>query len=139
MHSLATIIRINEQAGDRARRKRIKPYVLKSQADVDSLPGGPQWDGKRGYPFPYIGNAVPNGWWAAHDEDAGADLEFFVDSTGKGHDDEPALTWQHFTRELIGIYEQHPEYGYAITEAGPFQVYINAWKPAPKQRRRSGG
>lgn len=54
--------------------------------------------------------------------------EFFVDNSGFGSSDEPALTPDRFIRELADILkENHSCYSF-ITNAGQFQVYIGIFK-----------
>lgn len=54
--------------------------------------------------------------------------EFFVDNSGLGGDDEPALTFTSFLNKVkTGRY-------YGIKEAGQFQVYIREFKKIAKSR-----
>jgi hypothetical protein len=58
---------------------------------------------------------VPWGWELTGEE-------YFVDSSGFGSPGEPALTFDQFaTKCTEGM-------GYAITEAGQFQVYIAEYR-----------
>lgn len=55
--------------------------------------------------------------------------ELFVDSSGFGADDEPALTQNRFMNELSRIIAENNGRVYAtITNAGQFQVYVGLFK-----------
>jgi len=60
----------------------------------------------------HLGDYVPEGW--EHEE------TYFVDSSGFGEVGEAALTFDQF----IDIVRDSPESGWAIIEAGQFQVRI---------------
>ena len=65
------------------------------------------------FPFPFIGEYVPRGWKKVE--------EYFVDSSGFGAEDEPALTIEQFKARV------KEGRGYAITQAGEFQVYVGEY------------
>lgn len=97
MFSLETIKQMNEERAEEARERRLEPYLYN---------GNPEYL-KR---IPNIGNHRPKGWKLVE--------TYFVDSSGFGTEGELALTFNQFAnRAKIG-------YGYAIIEAGQFQVYI---------------
>lgn len=101
MMSLQSIESLSRQAARKAAAKHKTPYIWE-QDDQDNpiLP----------LPFPFIGDYVPAGWQKVG--------EYFADCSGYGDDDEPALSLNQFLEKLqIGK-------GYAITEAGEFQVYV---------------
>lgn len=109
MMSAETIRDFQREAAERASADDLKPFIV-WQEDLD------QWhaEAKEGYapnfPFPSIGDYVPKGWTLVD--------RHFVDNSGFGAPDEPALTWQQFLGEL------QVNFGYAIIEEGQFQVYI---------------
>lgn len=70
------------------------------------------------FPFPYIGDYVPDGWEKVD--------EYFVDSSGLGVEGEGALTGNQFRRIVEEFAGQN--YGFAITSAGQFQVYVGLYK-----------
>lgn len=112
MMSIETIIALNEEiAAEASARKRV-PYVPLSAGDVET------W---RTIPFPNIGYHMPDGWEPT-------DQTWFVDKTGQGCEWEPALTVPSFLRALEDYIEDHPGEGFAITEEGPFQLYISAFR-----------
>jgi len=109
MLSLEEIVRMNDKASKRAEKAKLLPYVIK-EGDREKFPP---------FPFPDFGDYRPKGW-----ESVG---EYFVDSSGFGRDDEPALSVSQFLKKLT------TGYGYALIEQGEFQVYVgefvkNGWK-----------
>lgn len=103
MYGLETIKAMNEE---RARAsKGQQPYVIKSTGEIAGMPP---------FPFPNFGDYRPKGWKLVE--------TYFVDSSGMGSSDEPALTVEQFKKKLkVG-------FGYAIVEAGQFQVYVSEFK-----------
>lgn len=122
MMSLSTIRHMSEEAGREAAQRNMQPYVPYNEEDVQRMPGGELWNGKRGFPFPHLGDHQPAGW-----TDTGE--SYFVDSSGLGRDDEPALTWEQFNRRLIAEVVQSPRrLGLGITEVGQFQLYVSIFE-----------
>lgn len=99
MFSLETIRSMNERAARKAKGKR--PFVLKSMEQLKRFPP---------FPFPNFGDYRPEGWVLVE--------TWFVDSSGFGEDDEPALSVRQFLNKLV------VGHGYAVIEAGQFQVYV---------------
>lgn len=108
MMSGAEIRRIQREAAARAARQNLQPFVVWPE-DVEHFQAHPE-----GFPFPFIGDYVPKGWRKVKDH--------FVDSSGFGMEGEPALTARQFAQLL------QPGRGYAITEAGQFQVYVGEFE-----------
>lgn len=110
MMSLEYIRQVSREKGLEAARQGVRPFVVE-QEDIDdwkqSFPSG-------GFPFPFIGDHVPAGWEEVDSH--------FVDSSGFGRPGEPALTAGQFLDAL------EAGYGYAITEAGQFQVYVGKFR-----------
>ena len=82
------------------------------------------WHGtENGFKIPFLGDRIPRGWKRTNR------APLFVDSSGFGDTSEPALTQDQFFKELtIGM-------GYAVIEAGQFQVYVAEYtKPWPKEK-----
>jgi hypothetical protein len=91
-----------EDAAAEAAKTNEVPYV----AFEDGDPGV--------FRCPFLGDYIPEGWKQVD--------ELFVDSSGVGADDEPALTHEQFLSKVkSGM-------GYAIAEAGQFQVYIRVYE-----------
>ena len=59
---------------------------------------------------------------------------FFVDSSGFGAYDEPALTVPRFKAELTKLLEQHGKLMAKIIDAGMFQVYVGVFKKTGKSK-----
>jgi hypothetical protein len=109
MMGLGEIRRMNEKACRKAEKAKLLPYVIE-EGDRENFPP---------FPFPDFGDYRPKGW-----ELVG---EYFVDSSGFGRDDEPALSVSQFLKKL------RTGYGYALIEQGEFQVFVgefvkNGWK-----------
>ena len=110
MMSLETIDRMTRDAGREACERQQKPYLIWPQ-DLEA------WKRGEGFPipFPMIGDYVPEGW-----EPDGEPL--FVDTSGLGSPNEPALTLpQLFEKLEVGR-------GYAFTQQGQFQAYLQKFK-----------
>jgi hypothetical protein len=101
MLGAAEIKRISQEAAARASKEHLVPYIIWKE-DI-----GMQETCKR---LPFIGDYVPKGWRLIETH--------FVDSSGCGTEDEPAETIQHFVDNLV------ENRGYAVVEAGEFQVYV---------------
>lgn len=105
MMDLQTIKSMNKERCREAKKENLKPFIIESQEQIDSF---------EGFPFPNFGDFRPKGWKLVK--------EYFCDSSGFGQDGEGALSIRQFLKELkIG-------YGYAIIEAGQFQVYVGEFE-----------
>lgn len=113
MMSLSEIIRLNKEASKKV-KKTVVPYCFPTERHIVN---------QDTFAFPYLGDKVPKGWELLEDP-----KPLFADSTGVGLLSEPALTHSQLEQRLLEIYRDHPEYGYAIIESGPFQVYIGVFK-----------
>ena len=110
MMSIEVLIAVNNEIARKAAKQRLYPYVPSSTDEVESP-----------FSFPNMGSLKPGGWRKTGET-------WFVDKTGHGIDDEPALTWQQFRRRLAGYILRHPSHGFAITEEGEFQVVVSAFQ-----------
>lgn len=112
MMDLATIKQVNEEKCNEAKENNVEPFVIENQEQIDSF---------KGFPFPHIGDYRPKGWKLIE--------TYFVDSSGFGAEDESALSFRKFLDKLrVG-------YGYAITEAGQFQVYVGEFRKSEKDNK----
>ena len=103
MMSLSQIQYESRAAAAKAAREDKHPFIVEAE-DLKAIPP---------FPFPFIGDYVPDGWRKVED--------YFVDSSGFGRPGEPALTIEQFVKRLtVG-------HGYAITEAGQFQLYVGEY------------
>lgn len=98
MFDLATIRRMNREAGKKANHDRLGPMV--AQKDQDELV----------MMMPNLGDYTPKGWKCIE--------RFFVDSSGFGQPGEPALTAGEF---LAKVKKGH---GYGLVSCGQFQVHV---------------
>ena len=99
---------ISDVAAYRAAQEEQEPLVIWN-AERDA----------RGIPF--LGDYVPQGWRPQ-------DEPFMVDSSGFGEPGERALTQDQFVEHL----KAHPTLGWAIVEAGQFQVWVQAYLEDPE-------
>ena len=113
MMSLEVLRRVNEEIAAEAAQRGLVPFVPDSIEDVDHWPP---------FPLPNIGTLEPDGWEKT-------ETSWFVDKTGHGYDDEPALTWPRLKRELRRYIAQHPGHGFAITEEGECQIVVSVFTP----------
>jgi len=98
MYDIEEINHMNKKAEDRARKNRSKLFVAQTNGDVNVRNA------------PYIGDYKPEGWRQTD--------TFFVDSSGMGGQNEPALTLDQLIAEV------KEGYGYALISVGQFQAYI---------------
>lgn len=119
MMSLETMRSMNEERAKVAKSQNLVPYWVTSLQDIETLPGGSKHS-SRNFPFPNIGSYEPDGYTEID--------ELFVDSSGLGADDEPALTINQLNKRLVNLYNDHGEFAAAITGAGQFQIYITIYK-----------
>jgi hypothetical protein len=108
MMSAAAIRNISRQAAARAARNHQTPFIME-QEDLDET-------GRVLRHIPFLGNYLPKGFEKVD--------EYFVDSSGFGKEGEPALTFRQFCAK---VRQNGSGYGYGITEAGQFQVYIGVY------------
>ena len=101
MYDLATIQAMSEEAALTAEEEGQEPAVY--NGDFEAI-----------CPIPNLGTYIPEGWDKVN--------EYFVDSSGFGTEGEPALTIEQFKSKLI------KGRGYAVIEAGQFQVYVGEFE-----------
>jgi hypothetical protein len=65
--------------------------------------------------------------------------ELFVDSSGFGGPEEPALTQNQFTSELTDLLKEHGSLYATITNSGQFQVYVGLFKKEGKSKSKKIG
>lgn len=99
------------KAARKAAREKKIPLVI----EKEDLPLLAQGEPIRGG-FPFLGEYVPKGWTRTENT-------YFVDSSGWGSSSEPALSLQRFLEKVV------PGRGYAVVEAGQFQVYVAEYLP----------
>lgn len=115
MLSLSQIRAMARRAAARAAQEGRYPFLVEAEDIADYREGA-------GFPFPFLGTHVPHGWKKVR--------AYFVDSSGFGAPGEPALTASQFIERLV------VGRGYAITEAGQFQVYVGEFVPTPANGHR---
>lgn len=109
MMSAEVIRDFQRQAAKRASREGLHPYIVWPGDQARWL--GELEQGKLSLPFPNLGSYRPKGWTPT-----GRTL--FVDKSGMGGEDEPALTVEAFIKALS------VDKAYALIEEGQFQVVV---------------
>ena len=115
MMGIETIQAIAREAAERSARETSTPYVYWDEYEVGAT---------QGFPFPFLGDYEPPGWEEVNSH--------FVDSSGMGAPGEAALTVDQFLdviREAIAV---EPVTGWAVTQAGQFQVYVGEFRRVAK-------
>lgn len=140
MYSLANIRRMNDEATEKAVDSGARPCLLDA-GDVHELQAG---DDSVLENFQNVGRYLPEGWHRVRLDHFDPDSRgiymgdndgygaYFVDSSGFGGSDEAALLIDEFIKRV------KPGYGYAIVEAGQFQVKIGVfayWEPDPEAEK----
>lgn len=113
MWCLEVIDYLNRQAGKKARKRGAAPFVPAGPENVDNWPP---------FPFPNLGDYTPPGWDRTEES-------WFVDKTGWGRPDEPALTLEQLKGRLRCYVMENPGHGFGIIEEGQCQLYIGAFRP----------
>jgi len=120
MYSLQALKQLNEQAAKDSRKRGDVPFIPQLKAE---------------FKIPSIGERCPRGWKRVNIKEAGLPMQgvyeddnlgygaYFVDSSGFGSPREPALTVDAFMK----LVNDSGKYGYAIVEAGQFQVKIGVF------------
>lgn len=127
MMDLSTMDRLNRDAALNAAADNRQPFLI-TAADKAAAMGGNfnTWN------IPNLGDYVPPGWRRVslsdkigyRGYDRGLDA-FWVDSSGMGAADEPALTLNQFAAVL------ESGKGYAVVSAGEFQLYVGVYERVP--------
>jgi|TARA_R100001530_G_scaffold120868_3_gene88219 hypothetical protein len=119
MMSVEYIKELSKETGREAAERNQEPFIPATR-----------WEISPPFPFPNLGDYLPDGWEPIDDD--GYEKTFFVDSSGMGAEDEPALTHRQFIEEARSFYDQCEDEGFipgfAITETGQFQLYVSAFK-----------
>jgi len=115
MMSASQMNRMADDAAKRAKRNGLKPvpYPLGDHAPA----------------IPFLGDYVPKGYRRVDAPNPPRlmgceDGYLFVDASGWGADDEPALTQAQFQAYA----EAHPGLLFGVTEAGQFQVVVGVYQ-----------
>jgi hypothetical protein len=138
MMDLASLEYVNRRATARAAKAKRVPLMV-DQRDIDAAKRGDL----SGVQIPYIDGRTPRGWrrvdiskWYPNPTDCRGKVygreTFFVDKSGLGAPGEPALTFGEFLEVM------RPGYGYAVTEEGPFQVYVGVFERCDREKRPAG-
>ena len=102
MYGLEYIQKVNDEKTQEAKRQELQPLIAQYDKDQNILK------------CPFLSNYLPEGFKIVN--------TYFVDNSGFGSEGEGALT----VRQFLGKVKKG--FGYAVKEAGQFQVYINEYK-----------
>lgn len=102
MMSLESIDQLSREAGLEAAERNLEPLVAFVDGDIACKD------------IPNLGDHEPEGWTLLQ--------RYFVDKSGFGAENEPALTVRQFLAKIKG------GLGYAIVEEGQFQIYIGEFE-----------
>ena len=116
---------IADQATRKAKRQHLKPLSIRKYTG----------DNFRAFiaKTPFLGDYVPEGW-----EKDGNIEPLFVDKSGFGGDDEPALSLNQLKSKIDNFRLSGDHYGFGIIEEGEFQVYIQVYRPDHRDFTHSG-
>ena len=112
MMSLETMQALSREAGVEAAESAVTPKFF-WDSDIEALKDG---DLRGLKAIPNLGDHVPEGFELVENH--------FVDSSGFGAEDEPALTFGQFIDKL------NTKNGYAIVRVGQFQIDIGEFERA---------
>jgi hypothetical protein len=118
MMSPGTIRAMSDDAARKAAKAKKRPYVPFNEEEIENYPP---------FPFPFIGTYEPEGWRKVE--------ELFCDSSGFGAEWEPALTIGQLIEKMKGWEREGKSYGYAVTEAGQFQIRLGVFEQVQAEKR----
>jgi hypothetical protein len=136
MMDIDTIVALNKEAGNKAKRHGIKPTTF-TESGISKIKDG-QIECLRD--IVNIGNYTPKGWrrfdvnkWV-EEWDLPYSFKFldkgglFVDSSGFGSDNEPALTVDQLLDVMAQLLTQRSDLGFGIISEGQFQITIGVFE-----------
>lgn len=112
-----------QEATAKAAKAKKHPYVIFNQEEIEDYR-----DGHKPFPFPMIGDYIPPSWERVE--------ELFCDSSGLGSSGEAALTKEQLCAKLVKYLGSKDTYGFAITQAGQFQVYVGVYKKVKPAKKK---
>lgn len=116
MMSIESIRALSRKAALEAAANKREPFLLEAE-DLEDLrarvEGARETNGPL-FPFPFIGNYRPKGWKLVK--------RLFVDTSGFGTDNEPALSVSKLAAAL------ESGFGYALVEVAQFQAYLGVFR-----------
>jgi len=87
------------------------PYILGGTDELDSCPP---------FPFPVVGNILPDGWELAGQR--------WLVQTGNSDSDGLAMECDEFKRSLSGYVRRNPGHGFAVVEENEGEAVVAAFK-----------
>ena len=92
------------------------PYVPTGSEELDGFPP---------FPFPTVGNILPDGWELAGQR--------WLVQTGNSDGDGLAMDRDDFKRSLAGYIRRHPGHGFAVVEEDDGEAVVAAFKRIVEQ------
>lgn len=111
---------MNREQGVKAKRKKLEPYLICAEEQIDSMPP---------FPFPSVGDAADD-----FDDQYDRIESLFCDSTGFDNVG-PALSVDGLKRRLRKLLNEHGDILCAIEEVGQFQLCLGVWKEKNDQEQ----
>ena len=118
MLSYSTIADIRQNAAQEAKSFHRLPLSV-----IGFDPGDPREFIRQ---IPFLGDYIPAGW-----KQCPGFPDLFVDKSGCGSDNEPALSLPRFIEIITECADSGRVYGFAIYEEGEFQVYVRVYIQTP--------
>lgn len=116
-----------QDAAEEAEERGLKPFSILDLNLQDVPP----------FPFPFLGDYVPEGWEILPDEN-GQQQTLFCDSSGMGDDDEPALSVNQLLCKLEQYKKSGDNIGFGIVESGEFQIVLGLYRPDSRDFTHTG-
>ena len=136
MMDIETIVAMNKDQGRRSKRNAVKPIRFDDE-DIEKAKEGSVTPLQK---IVNLGDYVPKGWrrFNARSIEDKLNIPFswkilnngglFVDSSGMGSDNEPALSVKQFLEIISKLYDFKKDLGFAICSEGQFQLTVGVYE-----------
>ena len=136
MMDIETIVALNKEQGRKSKRNAIKPVRFEVE-DIEQAKEGSVTPLQK---IVNLGDHVPKGWKRFNTKTIADKLNLpfswkilnngglFVDSSGLGSDNEPALSVNQFLKMISKLYELKKDLGFAICSEGQFQLTVGVYE-----------
>jgi hypothetical protein len=136
MMDIETIVALNKEQGRKSKRNAIKPVRFEEE-DIEQAKEGSVTPLQK---IVNLGDHVPKGWKRFNTKTIADKLNLpfswkildngglFVDSSGLGSDNEPALSVKQFLQMISKLYDFKKDLGFAICSEGQFQLTVGVYE-----------
>lgn len=136
MMDIETIVALNKEQGRKAKRNSVKPTQF-NEEDIQQAENGNITPIRK---ITNLGNYIPKGWkrFNVNELKQKLNLPFdwkfldngglFVDSSGFGSDNEPALSVNQFLQTVSKLFKIRNDLGFAICSEGQFQLTVGVYE-----------